>query len=127
MNAVMHIDAAHFADELREAGKPYISPSRFAARMHISIQSLADLAQVHRSTLQRAPDAERAQVYMRGALAVIGMVLDSNGGDPDRAIYWFRNTPLVELGGQTAEEFVRQGKTESMRRYVRNLSAGATG
>jgi len=114
-------------DELREEGTPYISPIRFAERMHISLQSLADLAQVHRSTLQRSPGTERAQAYMREALGIIGMVLELNGGDSDRAIYWYRNTPLTELGGGTAESFVREGKAEAVRRCVRNLSAGATG
>ena len=50
-----------------------------------------------------------------------------NGGDLDRAIAWFCNMPLVELGEQTAECLVANGKASIVRRYMTNLSAGMTG
>jgi hypothetical protein len=125
MSAVMREDSTHFAEALRE--NSIISPRAYADRMHISVQRLADLARVHRTTLQRAPESEKLQDYMRESVSVIGMLLDANGGNLDRAVYWFRNVPLIELGGETAERYVAEGKANAIRRYIINLAAGATG
>ncbi|HEY5804939.1 MAG TPA: hypothetical protein VIT90_14705 [Lysobacter sp.] len=125
MSAVMREDSTHFAEALRE--KSIISPKAYADRLHISGQRLADLARVHRTTLQRAPESEKLQDYMRESVSVIALVLDANGGDVDKAVYWFRNVPLTELGGETAERYVAEGKASAIRRYFTNLAAGATG
>jgi len=127
MNDILASDAAQLAEDLREPGNSYISPELFASRMHISVQNLAQLACVDRTTLLRSPDNEKAQTYMRKAISVIGMTMEVNGGDAERAIYWYRNIPLVELGGLTAEQYVDQGEIGGILDYVQNLSAGATG
>jgi hypothetical protein len=121
----MRKSSTHFAEGLRES--LIISPKAYAERLGISVQRLADLAHVHRTTLLRAPESEKLQNYMRDSISVIAMLLDSNGGDAEHAIYWFRNVPLTELGGETAEHYVANGKAEAIRLYVTNLSAGATG
>jgi hypothetical protein len=125
MSAVMREDSTHFAEGLRE--NSIISPKVYADRLRISIQRLAELAHVHRTTLLRAPESEKLQDFMRDSVSVIAMVLDLNGGDTDRAIYWYRNVPLTELGGETAERYVADGKAKAIRRYVTNLAVGATG
>lgn len=121
----MRESSTHFAEGLRE--NAIISPKAYAERLRISVQRLADLAQVHRTTLLRAPESEKLQDYMRSSVSVIAIFLDLNGGDVERAIYWFRNVPLTELGGGTAEHYVANGKAEAIRSYVTNLAAGATG
>lgn len=125
MNAVLKLDAARFAETLRD--RDIISPVLFGERLHITMQRLAEMAGVHRVTLQRAPDSEKVQDFLRRSVGIIGELVELNGGDLDRAIYWYRNVPLVELGGDTAEQYVAAGKVEGVRRYIRNLSAGATG
>ena len=125
MSAVMREDSTHFAEALRE--NAIISPKTYTDRLRISVQRLADLAGVHRTTLQRAPESEKLQDYMRESVSVIGLLLDANGGNLDRAVYWFRNVPLTKLGGETAERYVADGKANAIRRYISNLAAGATG
>lgn len=120
----MRQDSSQFVEGLRE--NSIISPKAYAKRLKISVQRLADLARVHRTTLLRAPESEKLQDYMRDSISVIAMLLDLNGGDAERAIYWFRNVPLTELGGETAEHYMANGKTEAIRRYVINLATGAT-
>lgn len=121
----MREDSTHFAEGLRE--NAIISPKAYAERLRISVQRLADLARVHPTTLLRAPESEKLQDYMRDSVSVITMLIDFNGGDVDRAIYWFRNVPLIELGGEAAEYYVANGKAEEIRRYVTNLAFGTTG
>lgn len=61
------------------------------------------------------------------AQAIIALIGRLNSGDLDRARQWYFNEPLLELGGQTADHYVRTGNAASVRRYVANLSAGSTG
>ncbi|QSX74455.1 GIY-YIG nuclease family protein [Lysobacter arenosi] len=70
---------------------------------------------------RRTPDHENEA---HDIIVLIGLL---NGGDYARARQWFLNEPLEELGGRTADYYVRHGGVESVRRYVLNLSAGSTG
>ena len=47
--------------------------------------------------------------------------------DWDRAIDWYRNTPIPEFNDQTAEQLVAHHKTEAVLTYLRSISAGASG
>lgn len=127
MLAAMNHEAIRFAETLRDPGASAISPQKFSGSLHISSTRLAQLSGVHIATLRRSPDNERLQDYMRDTIGVIGLLLDLNGGDLPRAVYWYRNVPLVELGGETAEQYMAKGLVEGVRQYIINLSAGATG
>ena len=128
MNAILNHDhGARFLEDLREPGAPYFSPSAFSNTLHISTQRLAELAKVHRTTTTRSPDAEKLQDYLRGAASVLAIAVELTGGDRQRAGLWFRNVPLMELDGRTAEQLVAEGQAEGVRDYLINLSAGATG
>ncbi|WP_202845455.1 hypothetical protein [Luteimonas saliphila] len=128
MNAVLNRDhAARFLEDLREPGAPYFSPSAFSDTHHISTQRLAELAKVHRTTTTRSPDAEKLQDHLRGAASVLAIAVELTGGDRQRAVFWFRNVPLMELDGRAAEQLVADGSADGLRDYLINLSAGATG
>lgn len=104
-----------------------ISPRLFAKQFLVDLETLAALAQVLPDTISDAPESELLQNYMRNAASVISSLVEFCDLDIDRAITWFRHTPLIELGGATAERYVSQGKTASVHRYVLSLAAGATG
>lgn len=125
MEPALRLNPAYFAEAFREDS--IISPRIYGERLHISGLRLAELAGVHRTTLLRAPASEKLQDYLRDSLSVLAMLVEANGGDMERAIYWFRNVPLTDLGGETAERYVSEGKAPAIRRYVTNLAAGATG
>lgn len=117
--------ASDFVESLREGS--IISPKAYADRMQLSLARLAELADVPLQAVMLEAHSDELQDYMRGAVSVIAALLELNGGNVDRAISWFRNAPLEELGGGTAESFVASGKAKLARDYVRNLAAGATG
>ncbi|MBS7455722.1 DUF2384 domain-containing protein [Coralloluteibacterium stylophorae] len=128
MNAILNHDyATQFLEDLREPGAAYFSPSAFSSILHISAQRLAELAKVHRTTTTRSPDAEKLQDFLRGAATILAIAVELSGGDRQRAVFWFRNVPLLELDGRTAEQLVADGAAEGVRDYLINLSAGATG
>jgi len=85
-----------------------------------------DLIRMQRS-LQKISEAGKLENYLRDCISLVSMAAAMNGGDLDRAIAWFCNMPLVELGEQTAERLVANGKASVVRRYMTNLSAGMTG
>lgn len=80
-----------------------------------------------RSSLQQISETGKLENYLRECISLLSMAAALNGGDLDRAIAWFCNMPLIELGEQTAERLVADGKANVVRRYMENLSVGATG
>ena len=125
MEPALRVNPVQFAEGFREDS--IISPKIYSERLHISGIRLAELAGVHRTTVLRAPASEKLQDFLRDSISVLTMLVEANGGDMERAIYWFRNVPLTEQGGETAERYVSEGKVQAIRRYFSNLSAGATG
>ncbi|KAG8154981.1 antitoxin Xre-like helix-turn-helix domain-containing protein [Burkholderia catarinensis] len=109
-----------------ESGAPIISARRFAAALHIDMQTLAQLAHVHRNTVSRLAGSESVQKYLRDALRVIPSATDISG-DLRSTLFWYRNEPLPTFGYKTAEQLISEGRTEDLLRYVTSLETGAAG
>ncbi|WP_175656976.1 DUF2384 domain-containing protein [Burkholderia ambifaria] len=120
------IDFDLFMASLRdsESAAPIVSPRRFAAALHIDMQTLARLAHVHRNTLSRLAGSEGVQKYLREALRIIRVATEISGDLPS-ALFWYRNEPLPVFDYKTAEQLVSEGRTEDLLRYVTSLEAGA--
>jgi hypothetical protein len=126
--AAMEADAGFqtFADALRSPGQPVIAPERFAAALQLRQQDLAQLAHVHRTTVAEAPTNAKLQAFMRDTLRVLSAAM-AVAGDRDRAIYWYRNTPIPEFEHRTAEHLVSTGKTDAVVAYRVSIESGSTG
>lgn len=124
----MEVDAGFqvFADDLRSPSQPVIAPERFAAALHLRQQDLAQLARVHRTTVAEAPANARLQGYMRDTLRVLSAAMEV-AGDRDRAIYWYRNTPIPAFEHRTAEQLVSAGKTDAVVSYLLSIKTGSSG
>lgn len=48
-------------------------------------------------------------------------------GSASQAATWFRNHPISDFNGKTAEVLVSEGRTEGVLRYIDMLSAGSAG
>ncbi len=115
-----------FAEEFRAPGQAVIEPERFAAALNLQMQELAQLAHVHRATVSEAPSNVRLQGFMREALQVLSAALDV-AQDRERAIFWFRNSPIPELHHRTAEQLVADRKTEAVLSYLSSIGSGSSG
>jgi hypothetical protein len=115
-----------FADEFRAPGQSVIEPVRFAAALNLQMQELAQLAHVHRATVSEAPTNARLQAFMREALRVLSAAVDV-ARDRERAIYWYRNSPIPEFQHRTAEQLVADQKTEAVLSYLTSISSGSSG
>ncbi|MCY1377936.1 hypothetical protein D9M69_655340 [compost metagenome] len=112
--------------QLQVPGTLSLSSRVFSKLLHISIQQLATLSGVHRSTLQRSPDNPQAQQFMRECLQVIRAAEDI-AGDLPKAIYWFKNEPLRDFGYRTPEQVVADGKTSNLLDYLESVESGSQG
>ncbi len=115
-----------FLAELQEPGRPIISPLRFAQKLNLEQQRLAELAHVHRNTVSRMPGSPRLQDFLREAVRVLAAAF-SLAESPDRALYWFRSHPIRDFDYKTPEVLVSEGKADAVIRYIESLSAGASG
>ena len=115
-----------FLAELQEPGRPIISPLRFAQRLDLEQQRLAELAHVHRNTVSRMPASPRLQDFLRNALRVIAAAF-ALVGSTDRALYWFRSHPIGDFDYKTPEALVSEGRADAVIRYIESLEAGASG
>lgn len=117
-----------FLDSLKEPDRqiPILSPKRFSDALNIDLGTLAQRANVHRTTVSRAPASKSVQDYMRKSLRVIRAATDRHG-DVACALFWYCNEPLPEFEYKTAEILVAEGRVDDMIRFVSSLDAGAAG
>ena len=115
-----------FLTELQEPGRPIISPIRFAQKLNLEQQRLAELAHVHRNTVSRMPGSPRLQDFLREAVRVLAAAF-SLAESADRALYWFRSHPIRDFDYKTPEILVSEGKADAVIRYIESLSAGPSG
>lgn len=115
-----------FMDFLNAEASPSISPKRYGLVFRVDIQTLAAQARVHRNTINRAPDTETVQAYMRESLRVIRAAADESESI-EKAIFWFKNHPLPVFDYKTPQDLVSEKRTESLIAYIQSLRAGYTG
>lgn len=109
-----------------ETGTASLSPKRYGQVLRLDMQTLAAQAHVHRNTISRAPDAESVQRYLRESVRVMRAAVDITGS-VEKAIFWFKNSPLPTFDYKTPQELVSEGRTDTLIRYVQSLQAGYAG
>jgi hypothetical protein len=114
-----------FVESLQEPLKPYISPRRFSKVLGVPVANLAGLTGVHRNTL-RNPASERLQIRLREMVKVIKAAAILTG-DISKAIYWYRNEPIIDYDYKTPSELVADGHVDAVLAYLRDLENGARG
>jgi uncharacterized protein (DUF2384 family) len=119
-------DFRAFLSELQDGDELYISPERYANKLALEQQQLAELAHVHRNTLRRMPKSPQLQKYLRESIRVLAAATDLVGS-ASKAAFWYRNQPISDFGYKTAEVLVSEGRAEDVLRYVDILSAGSAG
>jgi hypothetical protein len=114
-----------FVESLQEPKTPYISLERFSDALGVKRSSMAGITGVHRNTL-RNPASERLQNRLREMIRVITATATLTG-DVKKALYWFRNEPIVDYDHKTAAELVAEGHADAVLAYLRGLGNGGNG
>lgn len=109
-----------FMERVRASSSSALSPTKLAEALELPAQSLAELARVHRNTLQMRPESPKLQRAMQDVVRVLSA---AHGlcGDMERALYWFRQYPIAEYGHRTAMDLVAEGKAQSVIDYIESI------
>ena len=99
-----------------------ISPARLSLQLKMPLSRLAAVAGLHRNTLAHAQSA-RVQDRL-GVIAKIIAKAAAIGGDPGRAVIWFRYQPIAGFDNQTAEELVSAGHGDAVLKHLEDLADG---
>ena len=125
-----HLDPSFdaFLQSLQEpaAVGPAFSPRRYSEALQIDLQTLAELAGVHRNTVARAPASRGIQDFLRESVRVIRAATDLSG-DVNKALFWYRNEPIAAFQYKTPERLVVEKRSDDLLRYIASLGAGPAG
>jgi uncharacterized protein (DUF2384 family) len=100
-----------------------LSPKRVSERLRVPVAQLARLARLHRNTLSH-PESALVQTRLGEIVTILAKAAEL-GGDPDKAVVWFRHQPIAAFGNQTAEELVAAGHGEAVLGHLDDLRDGA--
>ena len=116
---------SHFQESIREPGAAFISPRRLSDQLEITLSVLSKVLHVHRNTF-RNPQSETLQQKLRQIARVVSRA-EILLGSQEKAVFWFRNQPLADYGGMTAEEMVSEGHYDAISTYLDDVENGAAG
>lgn len=101
-----------------------IDPKRLAEMLLATTSEVAELANVHRSSLTRNPDSPEIQRKLGPIATILSRAADMSGS-LDKAVVWFRHQPIAALGHARAADLVRQGEADAVLDYLDALENGA--
>jgi hypothetical protein len=113
-----------FLSQVSEPELGIISPQRMSDALHIGMGALAQLTQINRTTLARAPDSEKVQNGLGAIAKIVGMAAALTGNDVGKAIVWFRHQPIAAFDLKTAEQLVEAGHADAVIKHLEMLSDG---
>jgi hypothetical protein len=116
---------APFHEEVRHPGAAFISPQRLSQALDVSLTALSHTAALHRNSF-RNPQSETVQRKLRDIARIVSRA-EAMLGSRERAVYWFRNQPLADYAGRTAEDLVADGQAAAVNAYLDDVETGATG
>jgi len=109
----------------RVAGNDAINAKAVAEQLHVNQTQLASVLGVGVESLRRRnrEQAARVQTRLRDMIEIINRT-QQWAGTANQAFAWYRSQPLPSFGGQTAEELVKEGKAEAVKRYLARINEG---
>lgn len=100
-----------------------ISPRALAEQLDIPISKLAELVGVSRNTLAAEPLGKKGKEAL---LPLVRLLTHASeiAGSLDRAVVWFKYTPIVSMGTKTAMEHVSDGNIAWVHGHLENVYNG---
>ncbi len=100
-----------------------ISPRALAERLDIPLSQLAELIGVSRNTLAAEPLGKKGKEALLPLIRLLAHVSEI-AGSLERAVVWFKYTPIVSMGTKTAMEHVRDGNIAWVHGHLENVYNG---
>lgn len=100
-----------------------LNPRALAEQLDIPLSQLAELIGLSRNTLAAEPLGKKGKEAL---LPLVRLLTHASqiAGSLDRAIIWFKYTPIVSMGTKTAMEHVRDGNIAWVHGHLENVYNG---
>lgn len=106
-----------------ETAPTEISLKRYGTVMRMNMQAIMAHAQAHRNLARRAPHIDDVQRYLRETMQILRFATEY-AGTVEKAIFWYKNSPLPLMEYKTPQTLVTEGRTEALIRYFQTIRAG---
>lgn len=106
-------------------GDGRVSTDRLAERLRVTRPQLAAAAGLSRDAISKSARlaSSATQSRLRDMVEIMNRVRSWAGSDV-AAFAWYRSQPLPGFGDLTAEDLVKQGRAEAVKRYLARVAAG---
>jgi len=102
-----------------------IAPERLSAELHITKRELALATGLSRDAVSKSARsaAKATQSRLRDMVEIINRVRPW-AGSVGQAFAWYRSQPLPSFGDRTAEDLVKEGRADAVKRYLSRIAVG---
>ncbi|WP_342629726.1 antitoxin Xre/MbcA/ParS toxin-binding domain-containing protein [Nguyenibacter vanlangensis] len=102
-----------------------IAADRLSDLLHITRIELAVTLGLSRDATSKTARISRpaTQAQLRDMVEILNRARPW-AGSPQQAFAWYRSQPLPSFGDQTAEDLVREGRVDAVRRYLDRIAVG---
>lgn len=102
-----------------------VALDRLVAELRVTKAEMAVAAGLSRDSLAKTARlrSRATQARLRDVVEIINRVLPW-AGSVQQAFAWYRAQPLPSFGDQTAEDLVKEGRAEAVKRYLSRIALG---
>lgn len=102
-----------------------VAADRLTRQLHVTSRELAAASGLPRDAVSKTArlGARKTQRRLTDLVEIVNRVLPW-AGSVQQAFAWYRSQPLPSFGNLTAEDLVRQGRAEDVKRYLSRIAAG---
>ncbi|MBX9700700.1 MAG: MbcA/ParS/Xre antitoxin family protein [Acetobacteraceae bacterium] len=102
-----------------------VAMDRLAEEVRVTKTELAALAGLSRDAVSKTARATSpaTQARLRDVVEILNRI-QGWSGSPTQALAWYRAQPLPGFGDRTAEELVKDGRAEAVKRHLGRIAEG---
>lgn len=102
-----------------------VAADRLVERLHVTRGELAVAFGLSRDAVSKTARlrSRATQARLRDVVEIINRVQGWAGSVP-QAFAWYRSQPLPSFGDKTAEDLVKEGRAEAVKRYLSRIAEG---
>ncbi|MDX6752138.1 antitoxin Xre/MbcA/ParS toxin-binding domain-containing protein [Geminicoccaceae bacterium 1502E] len=106
-------------------GEGFVATDRLVERLHVTRGELANAFGLSRDAVSKTARLRNraTQARLRDVVEIINRVQGWAGSVP-QAFAWYRSQPLPSFGDKTAEDLVKEGRAEAVKRYLSRIAEG---
>ncbi len=105
-----------------------VAPDRLVDMLRITKVELACAVGLSTGAISRKSrlTAKKTQSRLRDTVEIINRILPWSGS-VQQAFAWYRSQPIPSFGDLTAEDLVKEGRAEAVKRHLSRIAAGGYG